>query len=90
MSISFATGDIMDVEEIRPNGWQFFIATGYVNGVPCRIVGHFATLYLYCSYEEKKKGRRPVGFTIVTEPLNEPQPLPEQQSQGSESQTLNV
>ena len=41
--------------------------------MPCKVAGHIATLSLFCSYEETKKGKSPVGFTIVTEPLNEPQ-----------------
>jgi hypothetical protein len=76
-------GAIMDVEKIRPNGWQFFIAEGYIQGMPCKVAGHIATLSLFCSYEETRKGKSPAGFTIVTESLNQPQPLPESESQDS-------
>ena len=80
-------GEIMDVEKIRPNGWQFFIAEGYIQGMPCKVAGHIATLSLFCSYEETRKGKNPAGFTIVIEPLNKPQSLSEPESQDSTSQT---
>ena len=70
-------GELMDVEQVRPSGWQLFIAEGYINGMPCRVAGHIATLSLFCTYDEVK-GRNRVGFKVVTEPLNEPQPAPEQ------------
>lgn len=75
--------DMMDVEKIRPNGWQFFVAEGYIQGMPAKVAGHIATLSLYVTYEETRKGTRRAGFTIETKPLNQPQPIPEPQSQDS-------
>jgi hypothetical protein len=66
-------GRIMDVGAIRPSGWQMFIAEGYIDEMPCKIVGHIATLLVFCSYEETK-GKSRVGFTIKIERTTEPQP----------------
>lgn len=62
-------GDIMDVGLVKPVGWQGFAAEGHVNGLPCMVTGHIATLLLFCTYEETK-GTKSVGFKIVTEAAN--------------------
>ncbi len=59
-------GRVMDVGLVRPSGWQGFSAEGYIQGMPCMIVGHIATLALFCSYEETK-GKSQVGFKIITD-----------------------
>jgi len=71
-------GEIMDVGLVKPTGWQGFMAEGFVNGLPCMVTGHIATLSLFCTYEETK-GMKSVGFKIVTEAANatqkEPSPI---------------
>jgi hypothetical protein len=72
-------GRLMDVTFLKPVGWQAYLAEGNLDGSPCMVVGHIATLALFCSYVEVKdeKAVRSVGFRIETERSNEPQPATE-------------
>lgn len=65
-------GRVMDVTRIEPNGWQSFLAEGFANGMPCMMTGHISTLSLFGSYEDDK-GKKPLGFTIVTGSVTGPQ-----------------
>lgn len=67
------TGEVMDVSLIKPAGLQGYMAEGHVNGLPCLVTGHIATLVVFCSYEEVK-GRKGLGFRIEAEAPNESQP----------------
>lgn len=75
-------GDIMDVEQVRPNGSQLFIAEGYIKGMPGKVVGHIATLSLFFAYEEIRS-KNQVGFKMVTEGANTTPKKDEQTQQGS-------
>jgi len=79
-------GRIMDIETIKANGWQGYIAEGFIEGMCSMIGGHIATLSFFCSYEETKGGRRPVGFKIVAEPVIEPPQEPQSTAPDKETQ----
>jgi hypothetical protein len=41
------TGEVMDVEQVRANGSQFFIAEGYIKGMPGK-VAHRYLVTVFC------------------------------------------
>ena len=69
-------GRIMLVETVKPEGFYTFSAHGYIDAMPCMMVGHISTLRLFCAYEETK-GKAKVGF--IAEVLPEPKPIIESQ-----------
>jgi hypothetical protein len=75
-------GEVMDVEQVRPNGSQFFIAEGYIKGMPGKMAGHIATLSLFFAYEELRT-KKQVGFKIVTEAISTTPTKDEQKQRGS-------
>jgi hypothetical protein len=76
-------GSIMDMESLWPEGFATFRAEGYVNGMPCFIVGHVSTLSLFCAFEERK-GRARVGFRTDTIPANAPATEPQSEAEQTE------
>ena len=71
-------GRSMDVHQVRPSGFQSFVAEGNIQGLPCMLAGHISTLALLCSYEEDR-GKDTPGFKIVIpKAVTEPQPTPGQ------------
>lgn len=75
-------GEVMDVEQVRPNGSQFLIAEGYIKGMPGKVAGHIATLSLFFAYEEPRT-KKQVGFKIVTEAISATPTKDEQKQRGS-------
>jgi hypothetical protein len=75
-------GEVMDVEEVRANGSQFFIAEGKIKGMPGKVAGHIATLSLFFVYEEPRTKNK-VGFKIVTEAISATPTKDEQKQRGS-------
>lgn len=74
-------GRVMDVESLWAESFATFRADGYVNEMPCSVIGHISTLCLFYAFEERKSRNR-VGFrtdTVVDNPpVTESQPQSEQ------------
>jgi hypothetical protein len=40
-----------------------FLAKGYIDNLPCSIIGHISTLNIFCAYEAGR-GKTRVGFIL--------------------------
>ena len=67
-------GRVMDVNSLRNQGAQAFVAEGNIMGMPSMVMGHISTLSLFFSYEETK-GTNPAGFKIATTKTTTESPL---------------
>lgn len=79
-------GRSMDIERVRPEGFNVFIAEGYIEGLRCMIAAHLSTLMLFCSFEEDR-GKSRAGFTAVLpeRAALTPQPKPKRKRKPSGS-----
>lgn len=65
-------GRTMLVESIKPVHFSGFLAKGYIDNLPCSIIGHISTLNIFCAYEAGR-GKTRVGFILDQSEAAEPQ-----------------
>jgi hypothetical protein len=66
VSMRVPDGRSMLVAQVRPLAHGTYVATGFIDELPCMVTGHISTLVLFCAYEEKRGRSQAAGFTVAT------------------------